>query len=131
MKRTLVVSFLLLAGFAVYLRASVKQGYQTATVVEVKKIDTSPQYSGSNPADAPMQAEEYAYEIGLRLDCVTYFARYESATDYLPSVFAPNKEVDVRLDKHWMYVSLPSDRDVKMGIMRHQQSRNEVCTAKN
>lgn len=131
MKQGLLLLAFILAGLVVCVWASVKQGYQTATVVTVKKLDTTPQFSGGNPTDAPAYPEEFAYEIGLRLECTTYVGRYESATDYLPSVFKPNSDVDVRLDKHWMYVSLYGDRDVKMGIVRHERVHNDACPAKN
>jgi len=130
-KNSLILLMLAGAGLVVYLHASVKQGYQTATVLTVKKLDTTPQFVGGNPTDAPAQAEEYAYEIGLRLECTNYVGRYESATDYLPAAFSPNKEVDVRLETHWMYVSLNSDREIKMGIMRHERVRSEACPAKD
>jgi hypothetical protein len=128
MKKSLILLILVAAGLVVYLHASVKQGYQTATVVTVKKLDTTPQFIGGNPTDAPVQAEEY---VGLRLECTNYVGRYESAIDYLPAAIAPNKEVDVRLEKHWMYLSLNSDREIKMGIMRHERVRSEACPAKN
>jgi hypothetical protein len=131
MKKSLILLMLVAAGLVVYLHASVKQGYQTATVVSVKKLDTTPQFIGGNPTDAPAQAEEFAYEIGFRLECTNYVGRYESATDYLPAAFTPNKEVDVRLAKHWMYVSLNSDREIKMGIMRHERVRSEGCPARD
>jgi len=109
----------------------VEQGYQTATVVSVEKHETSSNYIGGNPADSPLQARNYAYEIGLQMDCDVYVGLYQSATNYLPSDFARNKTVDVRLRKHVLYISLPySDWDVKMGILRHRRIKNESCPAK-
>ena len=131
MKKSLILLILVAAGLVVYLHASVKQGYQTATVVTVKKLDTTPQFIGGNPTDAPAQAEEYAYEIGLRLECTNYVGRYESAINYLPAAIAPNKEIDVRLEKHWMYLSLNSDREIKMGILRHERVHSDACPARN
>jgi hypothetical protein len=120
------------AGIALYLHASVKSGgYQTATVTSVKKLDTTPQFTGGNPTDAPMQADYFAYEVGIRLECTNYVGRYESPFDYLPAAIAANKEVDVRLDKHWMYVSLYADREIKMGIVHHERIRDDSCPAKN
>lgn len=121
-----------IAGIALYLHASVKGGgYQTATVTTVKKLDTIPQFIGGNPTDAPARADDFAYEVGIRLECTKYVGRYESPFDYLPAAIAPNKEVDVRLDKHWMYVSLYADREIKMGIMHHERIRDDSCPAKN
>jgi hypothetical protein len=134
MKRNLM-SFVLVSGvLLVYLRADTKRdmqrGYQTATVVSVAKHESQPNYVGDNPADAPLRADEYAYNIGIRLDCNIYVGRYESPIDYLPSVFAPNHEVDVRLQKHVIFVSLPtSDREVKMGILGHSRVKDQACAA--
>ncbi|HTR66121.1 MAG TPA: hypothetical protein VMH85_10130 [Terriglobales bacterium] len=105
-----------------------KQGYQTAKVVSVEKHETSSNNVGGNPSDAPLQAEDYSYDIGIRLECDVYVGRYQSAIDYLPSVFAPNHEVDVRLQKHILYVSLPyGDREVKMGIVSHRRLKEKDC----
>jgi hypothetical protein len=104
-------------------------GYQTATVVSVEKYNSPSTYIGS-PTDAPLQPEEYAYDIGIRLECDLYVGRYESATDYLPSVFAADHSVDVRLQKHVLYVSLPfGDQVVKMGIIGHHRVKDNACPA--
>ena len=134
MKKILMVSGLLLSALLVYLHADTKKdsriGYQTATVVSVDKHVSQSNYVGSSPTDAPLQADDYSYDIGIRLDCNIYVGRYESATDYLPAVFSPNHAVDVRLQKHIMYVSLPdSDREVKMGIVGHKRVKEESCPA--
>ena len=134
MKKTLMVSGLMLSALLVYLHADTKREskdqYQTATVVSVDKHVSESNYVGGSPSDAPLQAEDYSYEIGIRLNCNIYIGRYESATDYLPSVFSPKHSVDVRLQKHIMYVSLPeSDREVKMGIVGHRRVREEGCPA--
>jgi hypothetical protein len=134
MKKTLMVSALMLSALLVYLHADTKRGskdqYQTATVVSVDKHVADSNYVGSSPSDAPLRAEDYSYDIGIRLNCNIYIGRYESATDYLPSVFSPKHSVDVRLQKHIMYVSLSeSDREVKMGIVGHSRVKEEGCTA--
>jgi hypothetical protein len=83
-------------------------------------------YAGGSPSDAPLQAEDYSYDIGIRLNCNIYIGRYESATDDLPSAFSPSHAVDVRLQKHDMYVSLPDgDREVKDGDRRSRSTEGE------
>jgi hypothetical protein len=110
--------------------SDVEQGYQTATVVSVDKYETPSNYVGDNPVDHPLQGRSYAYQIGIRLDCNVYVGLYQSAINYLPADFAPNKTVDVRMRKHVMYVSLPyNDWDVKMGIVSHRRIKNESCPA--
>jgi len=135
MKKTLMVSAVMLSALLVYLHADTKRGskdqYQMATVVSVDKHVAESNYVGS-PTDAPLQAEDYSYDIGIRLDCNIYIGRYESAIDYLPSVFSPKHSVDVRLQKHIMYVSLPErDREVKMGIASHHLLKGNQCTSNN
>jgi len=124
----------MLGALLVYLHADTKREskdqYQTATVVSVDKQVPESTYVGGSPSDAPLQAEDHSYNIGIRLNCNIYVGRYESATDYLPSIFSPNHSVDVRLQKHIMYVSLPeSDREVKMGIVGHSRVKEEGCAA--
>ena len=136
MKKTLIVSALMLSALLVYLHADTKKdsriGYQTATVVSVDKHVSESNYVGGSPSDAPLQAEDYSYDIGIRLNCDVYIGRYESATDYLPSAFATQHAVDVRLQKHIMYVSLPdTDREVKMGIVNHRLLKSEQCAVNN
>jgi hypothetical protein len=63
-----------------YLHASTEQdlkgAYRPATVVSVKKLDTT---------------ANYVYDIGIRVDCSTlYVARSKSANDYVPVEIAPN-----------------------------------------
>jgi hypothetical protein len=132
MKRTLMALGLVLSTLLVHLHADTKREskdrYQTATVVTVDKHVSESNYAGGSPSDAPLQAEDYSYDIGIRLNCNIYIGRYESATDYLPSAFSPNHAVDVRLQKHVMYVSLPEgDREVKMGIVGHSRLKEQGC----
>jgi hypothetical protein len=110
--------------------AATKQEYQSATVVSVESHETPSDYSGSNPSDAPLQSEVYSYDIGIRLGCTVYRTRYESAFDYLPSVFTPNHPIDVNPHKHVMYVSLPGDRAVRMAIGGRRGVKDTSCVAR-
>jgi hypothetical protein len=130
MKKIISISVLLPALLVVYLHAQSKHatGYEQATIVSVDKYTAQPTSFGDSLSDAPLQTDSYAYNIGVRLNCSVYVGRYESATDYLPSVFAPNHTVDVRMDKHLMFVSLPEgDRIVKMGIISHKRLNEQTC----
>ncbi len=136
MKRTLMTSALILSALLVYLHADTKKdsraGYQTATVVSVDKHVSPSNYVGGGGTDAPLMADDYSYDIGIRLNCNIYVGRYESATDYLPSIFAPQRTIDVVVQKHVLYVSLPdSDREVKMGITSHHLLKGDQCAANN
>jgi hypothetical protein len=106
-----------------------EQGYEAATVISVDRYQPVSNYLGENPADAPLRPREYAFDIGIRFACSIYVGRYESAINYLPSGFARNQIVGVRLHKHLLYVSLPdSDWDVNMGIVSHRRVKDQSCT---
>jgi hypothetical protein len=132
--KTLLVLGFVACAFVMYVQASTNSksksgGYVTATVVSVEKHQ-EPSNFLDNPTDAPLHAEDYSYEIGLRVDCDIYVGLYDPPTDYLPTAFARDHAVDVRLQKHVMYVSLPTnDRDIKMGIVSHRHVK-EGCPAK-
>lgn len=100
-----------------------KGTYQNATVVSVDKYAAPSNYAGTTPTDAPLQPQAYTYDVSVRVNCNVYVGRYESAIDYLPSVLAPNKAVDARVDKHRIYINVPgSDQQVKMGIVSHKRA---------
>ncbi len=129
MVRVAALTLLVCGGLLLYLHASVKPGYQTATVVSVQALEaTQRTYVGGNPSDAPTEPQEFAYSIGLKVNCTMYVGRYESATDYLPAAFKPQSAVDVRLAKHWMYVSLPMDHEIKLALMSHHALLDGACT---
>jgi hypothetical protein len=133
MALSLVSGALFLCAHAYAKRTSSNQeGYQAATVISVDKHVTPSNYVGDSPSDAPLAADDYSYDIGIRLNCNVYVGRYESAIDYLPSAFAPNHKVDVLVRKHVMYVSLPeSDQEVKTGIVSHRLLKGALCAANN
>jgi hypothetical protein len=134
MKRGLILAaILLLAGLA-YLRAETKdkaknESYQPGTVVTVDKHVSESNYLGT-PTDAPLQADDYSYDVGIRVNCTVYVGRYESAIDYLPSSFAPNHSVEVLLQRYILYVRMPGlEREVKMGIVARKHVKNDACRA--
>jgi hypothetical protein len=109
---------------------SKSEGFQQGTVVKVEKeeVKSSQQccYSGS---DAALQSEYYAYDVSVRVGCGTYVGRYETALDYLPSAFTPNKTIPVRLTKHVMHFDVPGERDMRMGIVHRNIDRSSSCDA--
>jgi hypothetical protein len=107
-----------------------KGTYQQGTVVSVKRHQPETYYYGS-PTDAPLQANEYDYDVGVRVDCSVYVGRYKSAIPYIPSSFVPNHPVDVLQHKHVLYVRMPEiGRKVKMGIVGHKPVKDDSCRLK-
>jgi hypothetical protein len=127
MKKNLMSLVLVSGALLASVQAATKQEYQSATVVSVESRETPSNYAGSNPSDAPLQSEVYSYDISIRLGCTVYRTRYDSAFDYPPSVFAPNHPIEVNLHKRVMYVSLPGDREVRMGIGSRRSLKDASC----
>jgi hypothetical protein len=124
--------FALLCGaLSVCTQAATRRQYQSATVVRVYERETPSNSVGENPSDAPLQAEVYSYDIGIRLNCTIYTVRYDSAIDYLPPVFAPNNTVEVNPQKHVLYLSLAGNREVRMGIGGRSLVKDASCAVNN
>ena len=128
MRNSLMLFTFLATILSAGLYAHAKPASQTATVVSVDEYEAPSNYIGS-PTDAPLQPTEYADDIGIRLGCEVYVGRYESAIDYLPSAFTPNHSVNVRIQKHILYVTLSGDREVKMSIIRHVRAKDASCAS--
>lgn len=134
MNRLFSLAFVIPAVLFVASAAIAKQhqgtGYETATIVAVEPAAATSNYVGTTPTDAPLMPQTYNYDVRIRLNCNVYVGRYESATDYLPTAFAANHTVDVRLTKHVLYVSLPQqDREIKMSIIGRKQLKEQACPA--
>jgi hypothetical protein len=129
MKQVLIVTALFFTAMLSWARTGTKREYQPARVVSVETHETPSNYVGDNPMDAPMQADVHSYDIGIRLNCAVYTVRYESALDYLPSVFAPNHAIDIDLRKRVMNIALPGDRSVRLGIVYRSRARDTTCLA--
>lgn len=130
MKRNLMSLILASGVLLARAHAATKQEYQSATVVSVESHEIPSNYAGSNPSDAPLQSEVYSYDIGIRLGCTIYRTRYDSAFDYLPSVFAANHPVEVKPQKRVMYASLPGGRTVRMAIGSRSGVKDTSCMAR-
>jgi len=131
MKKNLMLFVLASGVLLASAHAATKQEYQSATVVSVESHETPSNYAGSNPSDAPLQSEVYSYDIDIRMGCTVYRTRYDSAFDYLPSVFAANRPIEVNPHKRVMYVSLPRDREVRMAIGGRSGVKDTSCMARN
>jgi hypothetical protein len=92
-----------------------KGAYRPAIVVSVTKVETT---------------VDYAYDIGIRLDCTQYVVRYKSANDYLPIGIAPSHPLDVLMGEHgyWMHVVLSPDHIAELRVMSTARAGDESCT---
>lgn len=120
-KKIFIVVSLLIIVPALYATPAQYRPYVKGTVVDVQKHKVySPSYTmgGSNPSDAPLASQYYAFEVSVRVDCKTYVGRYETPFNYLPSAFTTDQPIQVRVTSHAMYFDLPNDPDLKLGIIR-------------
>jgi hypothetical protein len=99
--------------------SNLKMQYVPGTVLHVQEQETQSNYIGGSPTDAPLQADVHLYDVSVRLNCGTYVGQYKSGLDYLPSVLTSNPSVEVRLQKHVMYVKVPGDQEYRMAIVEH------------
>lgn len=106
-----------------------KKNYLPGTVLQVQRHEAvaDSNYVGDNPSDAPLRPDVYSYEVSIRVNCGTYVGRYQSAFDYLPSVFTPNRTVEVRLKKHVMRVDVPGEKEFTMRIVEHLRHPTSRC----
>jgi hypothetical protein len=100
---------------------------QSAIVMRVQKLDADSSFAGSNPTDAPLRSEVYQYDVWLKVDCTIYVGRYRSSFDQPPLVFAPERHMDLRVEKHVLYASVPGGGDAKLSVLRHGPASAGLC----
>jgi hypothetical protein len=116
---------LIFSGFLVPLHASTRQ-FQTGVVVSAEKYDPAMPHH-SKFTDAPAPSSEYDANVLIRLNCTDYLGRYKSAIDYLPRVFASGQSIEVSPGKHFLYVNVPGNGEVKLRIVRHDPVAADSC----
>ena len=106
-----------------------KSEFLTGTILQVQRHeeDSASNYVG-DASDAPLRSDVYAYDISIRVNCATYMGHWNSEFDYLPSVFSPNRAVQVRLEKHVMYVDVPGEKEFRMGFVQRPRGQTPPCS---
>jgi hypothetical protein len=132
MKYVLGASIYLLFFGALSLNATTapdRSTYQQGMVLSVAGGESrNHKYSnGTNPADAPLQSKIYAYDVTVRVACETYVGHYESSSDSLPASIANNTPVQARAGKHFLYLKLPSNQQMKMAIVSRKTDSGGNC----
>jgi len=101
----------------------------TVIGVQEKEMQSPEVTGGSNPSDAQLASQFYAYDVFVRVDCKTYVARYQTPFDYLPSAFAAGQPIQLHLGKHVMYFDLPNNPQMRMAILRRTVGSGSACDA--
>jgi hypothetical protein len=97
------------------------------SVVAVSEQRLQSNYVGDNPSDAPLQPEVHSYDVTVRVNCLTYVGHYNSEFDYLPSVLTTGRKVEVRAQRHLIYISVPGEDEYKMAIVGHPHFSSTEC----
>lgn len=107
-----------------------KNEYLSGTVLQVKRheYDSASNYVGDSPSDAPLHSNVHVYDVSVRVNCATYVGRYKSVFDYVPSVFTPNRKVEVRLRNHVMQIDIPGEEKYTMGIVERPRGLTTPCS---
>jgi hypothetical protein len=124
---SIIGCLLIFGGSSLLLNASTRQ-YQKAVVVSVENHDPATTLH-RKVTDAPDALTEFDANVSIRLNCIVYLGRYKSAIDYMPIVFAAEQEVDVSPEKHFLFVKVPGNGDVKLRIVRRDPAAADSCSA--
>jgi hypothetical protein len=96
--------------------------YQTGTILSVQRKEANG-VSYRKPTDAPMRSSAYTYDVSVRVADSVLVGRYQSETSYLPSTWTEGSPVEVRVNKHRMYLKGPAE-DLELSIVSRRPLRD-------
>ncbi len=102
---------------------AVEKSYQTGILVEARqKSHTRVLYYIVN---SPVEQEDPYFEVSVRVNEVTYVGEYtpRHPLETLPDTWIPAAPVEVRLEKHFMFLKRPNGSEMKLVIDRQTPKR--------
>ena len=97
--------------------------YQAGTIRSIQRQEANGLSSSEN-TDAPLRSNAFTYDVSVQVADTVLVARYQSATDYLPSSWTEGNSIEVSIYRHCMYLKDSSDEDFELGIVsRHAQRK--------
>jgi len=130
MTRTFAMCALVSSMMATNLLATVKNDFQSATVVSVQDGTDTILNNGAS-SDAPLRVDCHSYNVGILLGDVVYRATYNSAFEDVSAVFATNQPVQAVSNGNVLYVSLPGKRVIAMAIESRTAKNTSVGNSSN
>ncbi len=101
------------------------QPFETGKILAVERHEpeTLCCYSGT---DTPLPSNVVEYDISVRLGDTTYVVRYQTATGYVPTTWVKDHLVDVRVDKHSIYLRTPTGEELRLPIVSRKRTREKL-----
>ena len=75
------------------------------------------------PTDAPLQSDVIDYDISVQVEHTIYVVRYQTWTGYVP--WTEDDIIDVKIDKHLVYLKTRSGEEMRLPLLRYQISENQ------
>jgi hypothetical protein len=100
--------------------------YVTGKIVDVqRKVHTKVLYYVVN---TPITRDDPYFEIQIQINDKIYTGEYtpRHSADLLPEMWKPEANVQVRLEKHSMFLKRPNGEDFEFGITRHTAAPPET-----
>ncbi|MDP9158687.1 MAG: hypothetical protein M3O09_00450 [Acidobacteriota bacterium] len=129
MRRYLTASFLVFLFFSSLFAAHKPEQYQTGKIVEVQqKTNSEVLYYLVN---TPVTRDTPYFEVSIQVKDFLYRAQYtpRHSADGLPEDWKPEAEVQVRLNKHELFVKRPEGGEIQFAI--EKRSPAIVASAPN
>lgn len=123
MKRRL--AFPLLCLVLTYPLFAVQKPYETGKVIDVQqKATTRVLYYIVN---TPVTQDDPYYEVSVQLKDTIYVGQYtpRHASDGLPDDLQADAGVQVRVEKHHMYIKRPGGIDLDLILLKHNVAKSE------
>lgn len=116
MRRYLVASFLVFLSVSSLFAAHKAEQYQTGKIVDVQqKTSSEVLYYLVN---TPVTRDTPYFEVSIQVKDVLYLAQYtpRHSADGWPDEWKPGAEVQVRLNKHEVFVKRPEGGEIQFAI---------------
>ena len=110
---------LLLAAIAISSLSAAEKLYQTGKIVDLRQKTKSRVLYYQ--VDTPVTKDEPDYEVSVQIKDTIYVGEYapRRSGDTLPEEWnAPNAEVRLRLDKHYMFLTRPAGTELQFVITK-------------
>ena len=94
---------------------------QSGRIVGIEKQEPKSQsLCCYNPTEAPLQSDVIDYNISIEAEHTIYVGRYQTWTGYVP--WATDELIDVKADKHLIYLKTPSGEEMRLPIVSQKQT---------